>query len=210
MALWRAVQDRGATLVTERVDRITTTAAQATVATAARTYPSDTVVIAAGTWAGQIAIDGESSVPVRPVRGQLLELRWPAKTLTRIVVGTRCYAVPWPDGTMLAGATSEEVGFDDRATVAGVRDLLEAISELVPGAWQATFCRVRVGLRPATPDGLPIIGRSARLPRLVYATGHFRNGVLLAPLTGELVAKAIAGEDDPAMAVTAPGRFGAL
>jgi glycine oxidase len=109
---------------------------------------------------------------------------------------------------MLAGATVEDVGFDDRATAGGVRQMLDALCELVPGAGAASFTRVRVGFRPATPDSRPIIGRSARVPGLVYATGHFRNGVLLAPLTGELVVKAVAGEDDPAFAVTGAHRFG--
>jgi glycine oxidase len=117
---------------------------------------------------------------VRPVRGQLLHLRWPTASIARIVWGARCYAVPWPDGTVLVGATTEDVGFDERATVSGVRDLLDAAAELLPRAWQADFSGVRAGLRPASPDELPLIGPSARVPGLVYATGHYRNGVLLA------------------------------
>jgi glycine oxidase len=117
--------------------------------------------------------------------------------------------VPWPDGTLLVGATLEEVGFDDRATTAGVRDLLDGVCELVPRAWQAAFVGVRVGLRPGTPDTLPIIGRSATVPGLVYATGHYRNGVLLAPLTAQLVAAIVSGDDsDAALGVVSPTRFG--
>jgi glycine oxidase len=208
--LWRAAESQGATLVAEPVERVAGSAGRMTVVTPSRTYAGETIVLAAGSWAGRVLIEGGPSVPVRPVRGQLVELRWPTPPLTRIVSGPRCYLVPWPDGTVLAGATSEDVGFDDRTTVAGVRDLLEATCELLPGAWQAAFSGVRVGFRPATPDGLPMIGRSERMPGLVYATGHFRNGVLLAPLTGELVVKAIAGADDPAFSLTAPGRFGAF
>ena len=92
---------------------------------------------------------------------------------------------------MLVGATVEEVGFDERTTAAGVRDLLDAVCELLPEAWGATFLEARAGLRPATPDGLPIIGPSAGVEGLVYATGHYRNGVLLAPLTAALVADLI-------------------
>ena len=143
------------------------------------------------------------------MRGQLLHLFLPEPKLTHIVWGSRCYTVPWPDGTLLVGATLEEVGFDDRATASGVRDLLDAVCELVPRARQAGFLGVRVGLRPGTPDTLPIIGRSARVPGLVYATGHFRNGVLLAPLTGELVAAILSGdESDAALGVVSPSRFG--
>ena len=87
-------------------------------------------------------------------------------------------------------------------------DVLDGVVELVPRAAEAAFTSVRVGFRPATPDSRPIIGRSDLLPGLVYATGHYRNGVLLAPVTGELVAKAVVGEDDPAFEVTTPRRFG--
>jgi glycine oxidase len=88
---------------------------------------------------------------------------------------------------VLVGATSEEVGFDERATVDGVRGLLTAAASLVPALGSASFVDVRVGLRPATDDGLPILGPSAD-PRVIYAAGHFRNGILLAPLTAELIA----------------------
>jgi glycine oxidase len=156
-----------------------------------------------------MAIDGVDALPVHPVRGQLLYLKWPEPAISHIVWGSRCYAVPWPDGTLLVGATLEDVGFDARATVAGVRDLLESICELVPRAWQAGFLGARVGLRPGSPDALPIIGRSSRVPGLVYATGHYRSGVLLAPLTGALVASIVAGdESDAALAVVSPKRLG--
>jgi glycine/D-amino acid oxidase-like deaminating enzyme len=178
------------------------------VTTSRGTFTAPRVVLAAGSWAATIDIEGTAPLPVRPVRGQLLHLRWPAQPVSRIVWGARCYTVPWPDGTMLVGATSEDVGFEERATVTGVRDLLDAAAELMPRAWQAGFTGVKVGLRPATPDELPFIGRSALMPGLVYATGHYRNGVLLAPLTAELVAKALDGEEDPALDLTAPSRFG--
>ena len=88
-----------------------------------------------------------------------------------------------------------------------MRDLLDAVCELLPDAWRASFIEARVGLRPATADGLPIVGRSPALPGLVYATGHYRNGVLLAPLTARLVADlVIAGIEDPLLAAISPGR----
>ena len=103
----------------------------------------------------------------------------------------------------------EEAGFDERVTVAGVRDLLESACELVPHAWSAGFRGARVGLRPGTPDDLPVIGMSATLPNLVYATGHYRNGVLLAPLTAQLVADGLLDRKfDSAMAAVSPARFG--
>jgi glycine oxidase len=210
-ALWRASETSGASLVAAPVQRISPAAGGVIEVTTARgSYTAPTVVLAAGSWSGQIPIDDVPPLPVRPVRGQLLHLHWAQPALTRIVWGARCYAVPWPDGTVLVGATLEDVGFDERATVAGVRDLLDAICELVPAGWQASFAHVRVGLRPGTPDALPVVGRSSRLPGLIYATGHYRNGVLLAPLTAELVATIVAGGTDPALEVLSPRRFSAV
>jgi glycine oxidase len=168
-----------------------------------------TVVLAAGSWSGQIDIDGVPPVPVRPVRGQLLHLAYDGPDLQRIVWGPGCYLVPISAGSILVGATVEDAGFDERATVAGVRDLLDAACDLVPHLWQATFVGARVGLRPATADEMPIIGRSSRVPGLVYATGHYRNGVLLAPFTARAVADLVLdNREDPLLAQTAPQRLG--
>jgi glycine/D-amino acid oxidase-like deaminating enzyme len=170
------------------------------------------VVLAAGSWSAEVAIDDvRTPVPVRPVRGQLLALGWIGTPLRRVTWSSRCYLVPWDDGTLLVGATVEDAGFDERATVAGVRDLLEAASDLIPHAWSAGFRCARVGLRPATADGLPVIGSSSVHPNLMYATGHYRNGVLLAPLTAQLVADAMLDNRvDPLLAGVSPSRFGEL
>ena len=167
------------------------------------------VVVAAGSWSGQIQIAGIPPLPVRPIRGQLLQLASDAPPLKRIVWGPRCYLVPGSKGSILVGATVEDAGFDERTTVAGVRDLLDSACDLVPHLWQATFIGARVGLRPATVDELPIIGRSAKMPGLVYATGHYRNGVLLAPLTARAVAGLVLdNHDDPLLSAASPQRFG--
>jgi glycine oxidase len=167
------------------------------------------IVVAAGCWSGQIEIEGIPPLPVRPVRGQLLQLAWPGEPLKRIVWGPRCYIVPSGPGTILVGATVEDVGFDERTTVAGVRDLLDAACDLVPHVWQASLTALRVGLRPATVDDMPVIGRSRVVPGVVYATGHFRNGVLLAPLTAKAVADVVLdNREDPLLAAASPQRFG--
>jgi glycine oxidase len=167
------------------------------------------VILAAGSWSGQIEIVGVRQLPVRPVRGQLLHLAWGRSPLTRIVWGSRGYLVPSAPGSLLVGATVEEAGFDERTTVAGVRDLLDAACDLVPHVWQATLLAARVGLRPATSDEMPIVGRSRKMPGLVYATGHFRNGILLAPLTARVVADLVLEDrEDPLLADTSPQRFG--
>ena len=152
------------------------------------TWAADHVVIAAGSWSGQLHCDDTAVSSVRPVRGQLLRLHWRGAPLRHIVWGPDCYVVPWENNTVLVGATVEDVGFDERTTAAGVRDLLDAVCELLPEAWRATFIEARVGLRPATPNGLPFLGPSSTSERIVYATGHYRNGILLAPLTAQVIA----------------------
>jgi glycine oxidase len=175
-------------------------------------FAGASVVLAAGSWSGQIDIAGVSArVPMRPIRGQLLRLAWQGPQVRRVTWSERCYLVPWDDGTLLVGATVEDVGFDERTTAAGVRELLTAVCALLPEAAQAGFVDARAGLRPASPDLLPVIGASAACPNLMYATAHYRSGVLLAPLTARLVADAILDTRvDPVLAATSPQRFGAL
>jgi glycine oxidase len=171
----------------------------------ASTWTAKRVVIATGSWSGQIRGAPPQSRTVRPVRGQLVRLMWHRAPLAHVLWGKDCYLVPWQDGTLLVGATVEDVGFDERTTAAGVRDLLDAACELLPAAWGATFLEARAGLRPSTDDGLPIIGEVPSAPGLIYATGHYRNGVLLAPLTAQIVADLIVdGRSDAALTVTAP------
>jgi glycine oxidase len=170
------------------------------------------VVLAAGSWSGGIDIEGVSdSVPVKPIRGQLMQLSWSGQDVRRVLWGERCYLVPWDDRTVLIGATVEDVGFDERTTAAGVRDLIDAACDLVPNARAAGFTAARSGLRPATPDELPVIGPSSIVPNLMYATGHYRNGILLSPLTAQLVADALVdNRADPVLRTTSPQRFGDL
>jgi len=212
-ALAAAARQAGAQLVeASRVRRIALRDGDTVVETDRGSLTGGAAVVAAGSWSGGIAIDGvKARVPVRPVRGQLLALAWKGTPLRRVTWSGRCYLVPWDDGTLLVGATVEEAGFDERATVAGVRDLLDAACDVVPRAWTAAFKCVRVGLRPATADDLPVIGPSPTAPHVMYATGHYRNGVLLAPLTAQLVADAMLdGRLDPLLAMVSPARFGEL
>jgi glycine oxidase len=172
------------------------------------TWAADRVVIATGSWLSQLGLDEPAARAVRPVRGQLLRIGWDGAPPERIIWGPDCYVVPWEDGSALVGATVEDVGFDERTTAAGVRDLLDALCSLLPGAWRATFRDARVGLRPASSDGLPIIGPSAVLPGVVFATGHYRNGVLLAPVTAALVADGILNDQwEPGLRAFSPARF---
>ena len=170
-----------------RVEEIADEGDRAAVHTRDRVYRARTVVVAAGSWSSEIAPE----VEVTPIRGQLLRVRWDGPPIQRILWSEKCYMVPWLDGTLLVGATVEDVGFDERVTAGGVKTLLDAASHVLPGIATATFLDARVGLRPSTTSSLPVIARSAKHPAVVYATGHFRNGILLAPLTAFLVADMI-------------------
>jgi glycine oxidase len=212
-ALAAAARRHGARFVDHgRVRRVAASGSELCIEAERGLLRGGTAVIAAGSWASQIDVDGASSrVPVKPIRGQLVQLAWSGSPLRRVVWGERCYIVPWQDGTVLVGATVEDAGFDERTTVAGISDLLEAACELLPHAWTASFAAARAGLRPGTPDELPIIGRSTVLPNVIYATGHYRNGVLLSGLTAQLVAGVLLDDvDDPLLALTRPDRFGRL
>lgn len=172
-----------------------------------RRWSASTVVLAAGSWSGRVKVQGIQGVPVRPVRGQLLALDWhEGPPASRVLYGPGCYTVPWSDGTLLVGATVEDVGFDESSTVAGVRSLLDSVARLLPGARTAAVREVRVGLRPVMADGLPAIGWLA--PGVAVATGHYRNGILLAPLTADVVSRLVLDNDeDAALAWTDPARL---
>jgi glycine oxidase len=210
-SLGRAAARQGVSFLSPcTVTRLSSTPAGIEVETDQGPTLSDVVVIAAGSWTGHLVVGEERPLPVRPVRGQLLRLQWPAgPRLTRVVWSPGCYVVPWRDGTTLVGATVEDVGFNEHATVAGVTSLLEAAREVLPATARAGFDHVRVGLRPGTSDDLPVVGWSPGMPGLLYATGHYRNGVLLAPLTARLVAGLVLDETpDPMLDALAPERFG--
>jgi glycine oxidase len=169
------------------------------------------VVLAVGPWSERIeGLPPGAGVPVRPVKGQTLRLRDPAGPglLRRVLRFRGGYLVPREDGRYVLGATVEERGFGLAPTAGGVYELLRDARELVPGISELEIEELSVGLRPGTPDNAPVIGRGA-VRGLVWATGHYRNGILLAPLTAELVAGVLADREDPLLAACAPDRFGA-
>ncbi len=168
---------------------------------------AEQVVLAAGAWSASVGgLSPEAHIPVRPVKGQILRLRDPAGAglLRRVLRFHGGYVVPRGDGRYVLGATVEERGFELAATAGGVYELLRGAHELLPGVTELQIEELSVGLRPGTPDNAPVIGPGA-VEGLLWAAGHHRNGVLLAPLTAELLAAVLTGEEDVRIAGSRAG-----
>jgi glycine oxidase len=156
---------------------------------------ADAVVLAGGAWSGAMTwLPEDARPPVRPVKGQVVELRSRnAEPVARhILASERVYLVPRPDGRLVVGATVEEMGFDTAVTAGGVHELLREAYRLLPDIAEMELLGSTAGLRPGTPDNLPLVGPGA-IDGLVLATGHFRNGILLAPLAAQTVADFLSG-----------------
>ncbi|WBO66859.1 glycine oxidase ThiO [Streptomyces camelliae] len=175
------------------------------------------VVLAAGSLSGRLAGVPEGLLPpVRPVKGEVLRLTVPrryapflSRTVRAMVRGGHVYLVPRENGELVVGATSEELGWDTTVTAGGVYELLRDAHELVPGITELPLTETRAGLRPGSPDNAPLLGPSG-LDGLLLATGHYRNGVLLTPVTGDVMAQLLADGELPEEARPfTPQRFGA-
>jgi glycine oxidase len=172
------------------------------------TVRAGAVVVAGGSWAGRLG-NLPRPLPVVPVHGQLLALEAIPPPIRHVVDSPRCYLVPRSDGRLIVGATVERRGFRKAVTPAGLMQLLQGALEIAPALADLAVAETWSGLRPGTPDGLPILGTDPEVDRLFYATGHYRNGILLAPLTGALLADLVVG-NEPEVDLTpfAVGRFG--
>jgi glycine oxidase len=177
---------------------------------------TNNVVIAGGAWTsslGLTAISGRSSekrlpnLGIGPVRGQMLCFEVNPQITRHVIYSQRGYIVPRRDGRLLAGSTTEEAGFDKRVTAEGVSSILSAALEISPQVGALPISASWAGLRPRAADGLPVIGRYAEIAGLFYASGHYRNGILLAPITGELIAGAIVDQVAPPFSFFSPDRF---
>ena len=158
--------------------------------------PADNVVVAAGPWSSSLdGIPEGARIPIHPIKGQILRLHDPAGPglLTRVLRMTGGYVVPRGDGRYVIGATMEERGFDTTVTAGGAFELLRNAFELLPSVTELVIDELSAGLRPATPDNAPAIGPGV-LPGLHWAVGHYRHGILLTPITAELVVGVLASE----------------
>jgi glycine oxidase len=171
-------------------DRYTSTASDAE-------FHAERVILASGAWSGVADwLPEHARPPVRPVKGQVLELRArnEERPTRHILASERVYLVPRPDGRLIVGATVEEQGFDTAVTAGGVHELLREAYRLLPDVAEMELLDATAGLRPGTPDNLPIVGPGA-IDGLLLATGHYRNGILLAPLAAETIADLLSQGD---------------
>jgi glycine oxidase len=177
--------------------------------TVGEALPADVVVVAAGSWSSLVEGASLPAGSVEPARGQIVELRLPRQILRGVVEGAGAYLSPRDDGRVLVGSTVERAGYVRGATASAVRDLLAGAIRLVPDLASAAVARAWAGFRPVARDELPLLGPTA-IGGLIVATAHFRNGVLLAPVTGDIVAALALGEPPPHdIAPFSPGRLAA-
>ena len=212
-ALLEACRRADVQLVPDAAEEIVTAKGAVTaVRTRAGGIPAETVVLATGSRTASIGGLPPEAVVVRPVKGQLVHLRSAsgARFTEHNVRGRDVYVVSRPDGRVVVGATVEEMGFDTSVTSGGVHYLLDEARRLLPGVDELQFVEAVAGSRPGTPDNAPLLGRTS-IEGLVMATGHYRNGILLAPATADAIVALVRG-DEPAAEITAfdPARFSAV
>ncbi|WP_019885565.1 glycine oxidase ThiO [Streptomyces purpureus] len=200
-ALVTACERAGVVLLRGWAERLTVVRDRATgvVLSDGGELTADQIVLAAGSLSGRLAgVPDDVLPPVRPVKGQVLRLSVPpayapflSRTVRAVVRGSHVYLVPRENGELVVGATSEELGWDTTVTAGGVYELLRDAHELVPGITELPLTETRAGLRPGSPDNAPLLGATT-LPGLHLATGHYRNGVLLTPVTGDVMGALLA------------------
>jgi len=169
--------------------------------------PCSTVVVAAGAWTTFL----HSSIKIEPVRGQMICLTAKPQLTRHVIYSPRGYLVPRQDGRLLAGSTSEKSGFAKEVTVDGASTILKNTIEIAPSAALLPISDSWAGLRPRASDGLPVLGPCGEIDGLIFATGHYRNGILLAPITGELISRTIVDSVVPGeLTPFSPDRFAAV
>jgi glycine oxidase len=169
---------------------------------------SETVVVANGAWSAPLVRPLGLTLPIKPMRGQMLAVRTVPRAVNQVIYGHHMYVVPRPDGETLIGATVEDVGFRKEVTLEGLEELVQAGRRITPGLMGESIMRTWAGLRPGSPDGLPLVGPVDGLAGLVLAVGHYRNGILLGPMTGLMVKQLLVdGVRSPHLELLRPERF---
>ncbi len=163
-------------------------------------------ILAAGTWSS--TIEHSHTPKIEPIRGQMISFDAKPQLTRHVIYSPRGYLVPRHDGRLLAGSTSEHAGFTKQVTAGGLNQIIANAEEISPKILTLPIVDTWSGLRPRAPDGLPVLGPCGEIDGLFYATGHYRNGILLAPVTGELIAEAVVtGHVSPLLAAFSPDRF---
>ncbi|MDE3840674.1 glycine oxidase ThiO [Bacillus methanolicus] len=157
-------------------------------------FYSDTVVVASGVWSGTLLQQTGLHLPLYPVKGECFSLLYPAAPITATVISEGCYIVPKQRGRLIVGATMAEGQYDKKVTLKGIRDLLTKAETILPNIVEGEWEKAWTGLRPQTPDGLPYMGKHPEIEGLFIAAGHFRNGILLSPITGQWMTELIEGD----------------
>jgi len=164
------------------------------------------IIVAAGTWSS--TIEHARTPKIEPVRGQMICFHAKPQLAHHVIYSPRGYLVPRRDGRLIAGSTSENAGFTKQVTAGGISAILTNAREISPQIDSLPIVDTWAGLRPRAADGLPVLGPCDEIDGLFYATGHYRNRILLAPVTGELIAKAVVeGHVSPLLAAFSPNRF---
>jgi glycine oxidase len=172
------------------------------------------VVVAAGSWSSLLPLgDGNGSLPleIEPVRGQMVALKAPTPPLSHVIYSRRGYLIPRLSGILIAGSTTERVGYDKRVTAGGAAAIVNRAVEIAPVLTDSALVETWAGLRPASPDGWPILGEDPATNGLIYATGHYRNGILLTPITAQLITQLIlSGRSDINLSPFSISRFSVI
>ena len=181
------------------------------VATSQGEIRAKTVIVAAGSWSSLLKTESETLLPalkVEPVHGQMVSVTMPAPPVNHIIYSCRAYVVPRLGGFLIAGSTSDKFGFEKQVTAGGVTSIIERAREILPGFGDLAITETWSGLRPRAADKLPVIGQDRMVQGLVYATGHYRNGILLTPITAKAVSDIVLkGESSVFLSPFSPARF---
>ncbi len=217
IALRGAAQNAGVELLTHTEARqllVETQAGQKQIVganTARGEVRARTVVIAAGSWSSLLSFDDGhplNQIEIEPVRGQMVAVEMPAPAARHNIYSCRGYVVPRLGGFLIAGSTTEHPGYDKRVTAGGVASIIERATEILPCFNQLAILETWAGLRPHAPDDLPILGADPGVAGLIYATGHYRNGILLAPITAKAISELITkGQSSISIAPFSAARF---
>lgn len=152
---------------------------------------ADRLIIAAGCWSSQVTSSTASTLEVEPVRGQMIAFEMPEQALSHVIYSRRGYLIPRNSGCIIAGSTTERSGYNKSVTAGGIADILEHAIEIMPSSRALAITETWAGLRPHTHDGLPVLGKDPDIDGLIYATAHYRNGILLTPITARAISEII-------------------